>query len=469
MRLGEILVATGQLTAVQVEHALRIQVMWGGRLGSVLIELAHTDLDTVTRALASQHQMPAALARHFDQVSNELQAMLPATIAAQWQCIPITRLPGEDKTIAIAVAEPLVPGALLEIASHLGVAPQQMMVGVAAEMRIRYHLEKAYGIAREQRFLRSRSGRRSEPPPSIDFELEEITGTEIEADSEISNIEIDLPPSTIPPPISDATRLSLKRDSGPIDLEGSQEIYQAVERVPTEDPRSQRRYMSTLADEDDSIVLPPSSSDDSADEAVIDRSALGRIAIRKAAISAASVVVADEAHQLPETLDAACRKIRRATDRDRVADLTMLASSRFCPGVHTVALFILRSEVAIGWKARTQDRDASLVAVNIVVPLENPNIMADVAFARVPNVVASRQQLTNEVDRRLIDTFAAVEIDVDKDNQHLLVEPINIKGRPVCILTAVARDVSPESLAAFSEIAASASKAFVRLIRAAGR
>jgi hypothetical protein len=456
MRLGEILVATGQLTAVQVEHALRIQVMWGGRLGSVLIELAHTDLDTVTRALATQHQMPAALARHFDQVSNELQAMLPATIAAQWQCIPI------------AVAEPLVPGALLEIASHLGVAPQQMMVGVAAEMRIRYHLEKAYGIAREQRFLRSRSGRRSEPPPSLDFELEEITGTEIEADAEISSIEIELPPSTIPPLISEATRQSLKRDSGPIDLGGSQEIYQAAERVPTEDPRSQRRYMSTLADEDDSIVLPPS-TDDNVDEAVIDRSALGRIAIRKAAISAATVVVEDEAHQLPETLDASCRKIRRATDRDRVADLTMLASARFCPGVHTVALFILRSEVAIGWKARTQDRDASLVAVNIVVPLENPNVMADVAFARVPNVVASRKQLTNEVDRRLIDTFAAVEIDVEKDNQHLLVEPINIKGRPVCILTAVARDVSPEAIAAFAEIAAAASKAFVRLIRAAGR
>ena len=38
-KLGELLVASGLLTADQVEQALRAQVLWGGRLGTNLIEL----------------------------------------------------------------------------------------------------------------------------------------------------------------------------------------------------------------------------------------------------------------------------------------------------------------------------------------------------------------------------------------------------------------------------------------------
>ena len=37
MRLGELLIATGELTAHQIEQAVRAQVMWGGRLGTNLV------------------------------------------------------------------------------------------------------------------------------------------------------------------------------------------------------------------------------------------------------------------------------------------------------------------------------------------------------------------------------------------------------------------------------------------------
>src|SRR5213075_2205969 len=60
-RLGELLVAAGLLTVEQVERALRAQVLWGGRLGTNIVELHYLDLDPLSKVLGRQHQMPAAL------------------------------------------------------------------------------------------------------------------------------------------------------------------------------------------------------------------------------------------------------------------------------------------------------------------------------------------------------------------------------------------------------------------------
>src|ERR1043165_265155 len=61
-RLGEHLVAAGLTTADQVERALRAQVLWGGRLGTNLVELHFLELDPLSTTLGRQHRLPAALA-----------------------------------------------------------------------------------------------------------------------------------------------------------------------------------------------------------------------------------------------------------------------------------------------------------------------------------------------------------------------------------------------------------------------
>src|SRR5215208_105393 len=45
MRIGQILVAAGRLSPAQLDEALRAQVLYGGRLGTNLVELGHVDLD----------------------------------------------------------------------------------------------------------------------------------------------------------------------------------------------------------------------------------------------------------------------------------------------------------------------------------------------------------------------------------------------------------------------------------------
>src|SRR5215510_12721410 len=90
-RLGELLVAAGLVTADQVEQGLRAQVMWGGRLGTNLVELGHLDLDDLARTLGRQHKLPAALTRHFERVDRALQTRLPAALAEHHFVLPLFR------------------------------------------------------------------------------------------------------------------------------------------------------------------------------------------------------------------------------------------------------------------------------------------------------------------------------------------------------------------------------------------
>jgi len=155
VRLGEHLVAARLLDQEQIERALRAQVLWGGRLGTNLIELGLLDLDRISRALGRQHRVPAALSHHFEKADRELQERLTPELAKQWSVVPLRHV-GPKKQIAVAVLDPLPADALAELADAFLCGHENILVSVAAEMRVRYHLERVYGIRRPARFLRTK-------------------------------------------------------------------------------------------------------------------------------------------------------------------------------------------------------------------------------------------------------------------------------------------------------------------------
>jgi hypothetical protein len=137
-----------------VERALESQAIHGGRLGTNLIEQVAIGLDDMAEALARQHDMPAALQRHFDMADGAVQARIQPEIAAQWRAVPLGRIPGEVERIAVAVLDPLHDDALYELSDALGA---EVIAAVAPQLRILYHLERSYGIARPNRFKRAMS------------------------------------------------------------------------------------------------------------------------------------------------------------------------------------------------------------------------------------------------------------------------------------------------------------------------
>src|SRR3990167_3128580 len=103
MRIGELLVREGLIRPDQLEVGLRTQSQYGGRLGSVLVELGLLELDALATALSRQLGVPAALQKHFDAIDRPSLKLIPARTAEQRMAIPIGWSTRQGKTPIAAV------------------------------------------------------------------------------------------------------------------------------------------------------------------------------------------------------------------------------------------------------------------------------------------------------------------------------------------------------------------------------
>ena len=258
-RLGEQLVTAGIVSAELVDTALRAQVVWGGRLGTNLIELGAIDLDELSRSLGQQHGVAAAAARHFDKADPELQALLPAEVAKRYSIVPLVRL--SPDRIAIVALDPLSDEARDALAEIYGVDPMDGIVtSVAAEMRVLYHLERVYKLARPTRFLRTKGGANVTAFPTFDLSFELDVEVEPEIVDELAPIEVEIDVETDAAPAP----MPGRRTTGsmpPISVDDIALLLdQAIETAPDPEQagplgRERRTYLRTLAD--DVAPAPP--------------------------------------------------------------------------------------------------------------------------------------------------------------------------------------------------------------------
>jgi hypothetical protein len=150
-RLGDILIEERLITPAQRDEALRQQRLHGGRIGTNLVELGAVELEGLTRALARQKGVPAALQKHFDSIHREAVDLVPAQLAQKHCAVPLGFTSRNPKTLAVAFLDPAKPGAINEIQFA---ASARIYPVIAPELRIFLYLEKLYGIRRQIRFLR---------------------------------------------------------------------------------------------------------------------------------------------------------------------------------------------------------------------------------------------------------------------------------------------------------------------------
>lgn len=526
-RLGELLVAGGLLTPEQLEQALRAQVMWGGRLGTNLIELGFLDLDALSQALGRLHQLPAALGRHFEKVDRELQRLLSADVAERFCVVPLVRV-GPEKKVVIASVAPLAAKPLAIIADELAIERSQLIPSIAAELRIRYQLERIYGIPRTARFMRS-PGKTVPPFPTF-----EVLPDSPPTDPQIQRIDLTLPtdtqelavyhqaqatPVAVPPPVpvrpsapvapaafedaleihapglsldlepepepapaphaadaDDDGEIAVEIDTGddepavpaeqfdPIvgdpggdsimpsimpaapagpvgdldDLSALASTYEDELAVPAEveetpSGKERRKYVRTIAD------VPPTESE---------RQKLGRIAIRKVAVGAPAQVGG-------MTLGEATRSIRRAQDRDRVAELVVDTLFRFAPSCEAALMLVIRGDVAISWKGFAR---SGATPPEMAVPMKQAGL--------VPRVVERNCTMRSPTsDLGPIDQLLMVSL--GQQTGELVVVPVSIGGLVMCVIAMVTVKDAPAGTA--ESIAAAAGAAFARLMRDASR
>lgn len=147
VRLGDLLLQQGIINPGQLEEALKYQVIFGGKLGTNLIEMGVLEEEDISRALSRKFHTPHVDIEQIMRVAPEVIAIIPADLAGKYRIVPL-RL--EGRRLTLAMADPADLQAIDNISFRTGliVRPQ-----VVAEVRLLLALEKYYGIERDRRYI----------------------------------------------------------------------------------------------------------------------------------------------------------------------------------------------------------------------------------------------------------------------------------------------------------------------------
>ena len=160
MKLGTLLLRNAAIGLSQLEAALRNQVLYGGRLGTNLVELGFIDLELLTTYLSELTGFPIATPTLLDDVDKGLLETLGPDEAHRLRSIPLGFLGSGTDTIAVAMVDPTDVAALDDLKRVFGADVKPYVV---PELRALYYLEKHFGLPRRARFLRTaRAGSESD-------------------------------------------------------------------------------------------------------------------------------------------------------------------------------------------------------------------------------------------------------------------------------------------------------------------
>jgi hypothetical protein len=151
MKLGTLLLRNAAIGLSQLEGALRNQVLYGGRLGTNLVELGFLDLEQLSGYLAELSGFAVASPSLLDNADPRLLERLGSADAHRLRAIPLGYLGEGTNIAAVALVEPRDAAAVEQVTARLGV---KITPYIVPELRALYYLEKHYGLPRRPRFVR---------------------------------------------------------------------------------------------------------------------------------------------------------------------------------------------------------------------------------------------------------------------------------------------------------------------------
>ena len=102
-KLGELLIETGLINDFQLQSALAHQRSWGGKLGSILIEMEFIREEDVAQAIAKQYRTPWA--NLFDpEIPDAVLKVIKKEMAKKYNVVPVRK---EAGGLIVAMSNPL--------------------------------------------------------------------------------------------------------------------------------------------------------------------------------------------------------------------------------------------------------------------------------------------------------------------------------------------------------------------------
>ncbi len=146
-KLTRYLLEKGYATEEQCTEALQRQVVFGGKIGTNLLELFHVTEDQLLEALSDTHRIPMADPKRLDKIDPKLIKSFPEELARKHEMIPFEE---SQSRIHVAVTDPADMEGIDRISYRTG---KVVVPSITTELKMGFLLEKFYGIQRDRRFI----------------------------------------------------------------------------------------------------------------------------------------------------------------------------------------------------------------------------------------------------------------------------------------------------------------------------
>ena len=147
MKLGEAMVKAGLITNDTLARSLERQIIFGGRLGTNLIEMGAISEENLARFLGKVLGVPYAEPAQFEEVPQDALDAVKPELVEKYTIFPLKK---ERSKLHLAMKDPNDIALVDELRFVLGT---EIKGYIASEIRILYALEKYYGIKRDLRYV----------------------------------------------------------------------------------------------------------------------------------------------------------------------------------------------------------------------------------------------------------------------------------------------------------------------------
>ncbi|MFZ2357564.1 MAG: GspE/PulE family protein [Candidatus Omnitrophota bacterium] len=143
MKIGEVLVEKGLITAGQLELALKETRKSGEIIGKALVRLGFVTQEKLLEALAGQLCLPFYPSLKNVPISSEAVKIVPVKLIWHYKFMPINI---KDNCLTIAVSDPLAVWPMEDLKLHLGYDIERVL---ASEKEIGEAIRRYYGLGAE--------------------------------------------------------------------------------------------------------------------------------------------------------------------------------------------------------------------------------------------------------------------------------------------------------------------------------
>jgi len=147
MKLGEAMVKGSLITRDQLKQALERQVIFGGRIGTNILELGFiTEADMIS-FLSTYLKVPAVKTSDLNDIDAEVIASISSELAEKYKVLPFKK---DRNRLHVVMLDPREIASIDEMRFLTG---HDIIAYIITDLRMYYCLEKYYGIKRDLRYI----------------------------------------------------------------------------------------------------------------------------------------------------------------------------------------------------------------------------------------------------------------------------------------------------------------------------